>query len=105
ELSREIARRFNHIYKKPVFNEPQALLSKAPKVIGLDGRKMSKSYNNAVYLSDTPKEIADKVRHMYTDPTKIRLGDKGHPEGCVVFNTHKLYTPEVAEIEKGCKAG
>ncbi len=104
ELTREIARRFNHFYG-PVFPEPQAMLSKSPKIMGTDGRKMSKSYNNAVLLSDSKEQIAVKVKAMYTDPTKIRLTDKGHPEGCSVYNTHVLYTPEYAEIEERCKAG
>lgn len=104
ELTREIARRFNHIYKANL-PEPQSALTKTPKVMGLDGRKMSKSYNNAIYLSDSAADVTSKVKSMFTDPTKVRLNDKGHPEGCVVFNSHKLYTPEVAEIEQRCKAG
>ncbi len=104
ELTREICRRFNHIYKSSL-PEPQALLTKSPKIMGLDGRKMSKSYNNAIYLSDSKEEVNTKIKGMFTDPKKIRLGDKGNPEPCVVFNTHKLYTPEVAEIEKNCRSG
>ncbi len=104
ELTREVARRFNHLYGN-VFPEPQALLSKSPKVPGTDGRKMSKSYNNAVLLSDSKEEITAKVKTMYTDPKKIRVDDKGHPEGCVVCATHTLYTPEFKEIESRCKAG
>jgi len=84
---------------------PSRCCLKSPKIPGTDGRKMSKSYNNAVLLSDTKEEVAAKVKTMYTDPKKIRVDDKGHPEGCVVFATHKLYTPEVAEIETRCKAG
>lgn len=104
ELTREICRRFNFLYKSNL-PEPQALLTKSPKIVGLDGRKMSKSYNNAIYFSDTAAEVTAKIKTMYTDPTKVRLTDKGHPEGCVVFNTHKLYTPEVVDIESRCKAG
>ncbi len=104
ELTREIVRRFNHLFKASM-PEPQALLSKAPKILGTDARKMSKSYNNAIYLSDTQEEVAAKVKTMFTDPKKIKIDDKGHPEGCVVFNTHKLYTPEWADIETRCKAG
>lgn len=104
ELTREVARRFNHLYGN-VFPEPQALLSKTPKVPGTDGRKMSKSYNNAVLLSDSKEEVTAKVKTMFTDPAKIRLTDKGHPEGCVVYATHTLYTPEFKEIESRCKAG
>ncbi len=104
ELTREVTRRFNNLYGN-VFPEPQALLSKSPKVPGTDGRKMSKSYNNAVLLSDSKEEVAAKVKTMYTDPKKIRVDDKGHPEGCVVYATHTLYTAEFKEIESRCKAG
>jgi tryptophanyl-tRNA synthetase len=104
ELTREIARRFNGLYGE-TFPEPQAVLSRAPRVLGLDARKMSKSYNNAVLLSDSPEEITAKTKRMYTDPAKIRLNDKGHPEGCVVYNTHKLYTPEWEDIGERCRAG
>ena len=78
ELTREIARRFNHFYGN-VFPEPQALLSKSPKVPGTDGRKMSKSYSNAVLLSDSKEEVAAKVKTMFTDPKKIKVDDKGPP--------------------------
>lgn len=104
ELTREIVRRFNHLYGE-VFPEPHGLLSKSPKVLGTDGRKMSKSYGNTILMSDTKEEVAAKVKTMFTDPTKIRLNDKGHPEGCSVFAAHGLYTPEVKEIEERCKAG
>jgi tryptophanyl-tRNA synthetase len=104
ELTREVCRRFNHLYKASL-PEPQALLSKAPKILGTDARKMSKSYNNAIYLSDTPAEVSAKVKTMFTDPKKIRVNDKGNPYGCVVFNTHKQYTPEWQEIETRCQAG
>jgi tryptophanyl-tRNA synthetase len=66
---------------------------------------MSKSYNNAVLLSDAKEEVAAKVKTMFTDPKKIRLNDKGNPYGCVVYATHQLYTPEYKEIEERCKAG
>jgi tryptophanyl-tRNA synthetase len=104
ELTREVARRFNYLYGS-VFPEPQALLSKTPKVPGTDGRKMSKSYNNAVLLSESPVEVATKVKTMFTDPKKIKKDDPGHPEGCVVNAMHGLYTPEAQEIESRCKAG
>jgi tryptophanyl-tRNA synthetase len=104
ELTREVCRRFNFLYKATL-PEPQALLSKAPKILGTDARKMSKSYNNAIYLSDTKEEITAKVKTMFTDPKKIRANDKGNPQGCVVFNTHKQYTAEWQEIETRCKAG
>jgi tryptophanyl-tRNA synthetase len=104
ELTREVARRFNHLYEN-VFPEPQALLTQTPKVSGTDGRKMSKSYNNAVLLSDSKETVTAKVKTMYTDPKKIRIDDKGDPSGCAVYATHTLYTPEFKEIETRCKAG
>jgi tryptophanyl-tRNA synthetase len=106
ELTREIARRFNHMYGD-VFKEPQAILSQAPRVPGTDTRKMSKSYNNAVLLADTKEEVAARIKTMYTDPKKIRLADPGNPDGCVVYAMHKLFTPavETAEIGSRCRAG
>ena len=79
ELARDIVRRFNHLYA-PVFPEPQPLLTETPKVPGLDGRKMSKSYNNALYLTDTPEEIDSKIRVMMTDPARKRRRDPGNPD-------------------------
>ncbi|MFN3966121.1 MAG: tryptophan--tRNA ligase [Endomicrobiia bacterium] len=104
ELSREIARRFNKFYGK-IFPEPQALLSTSPRVPGIDGRKMSKSYNNAIFLSDSPKKIEEKVNLMFTDPLKIRKDDKGHPDGCIVFAFHQIYSENFKEIEKKCREG
>ncbi|MFH0807736.1 MAG: tryptophan--tRNA ligase [Elusimicrobiota bacterium] len=106
ELTREIARRFNFLYGE-VFPEPQALLSNAPRVPGLDGRKMSKSYNNSISLSDSPKDIEDKVTQMFTDPQKLRLTDQGHPEGCIVYAFHNLCSgaERTKEIEQNCKEG
>ncbi|MBI5197447.1 MAG: tryptophan--tRNA ligase [Nitrospirae bacterium] len=104
ELTREIARRFNSLYE-PVLPEPQALLTETPKVAGLDGRKMSKSYNNAIYLSDSPETVTDKVRNMVTDPQRARRTDPGRPEVCPVFALHKLYTSKekVEEIDRECR--
>src|SRR5439155_14759527 len=104
ELTREVVRRFNHLYAH-VFPEPRTLLTKTPKVPGTDGRKMSKSYDNAVLLSDTKEQVSAKVKTMFTDPKKIRIDDKGNPYGCVVYATHVLYTSEFKEIETRCKAG
>jgi len=104
ELTREVARRFNHFYGN-VFPEPQSILSRSPRVPGTDRRKMSKSYGNAILLSDTQEQVVATIKKMYTDPVKIRLNDPGHPEGCVVFATHELFTPEVADIEVRCKSG
>ncbi len=92
ELTREIARRFNYIYG-PVFPEPEAKLTDIPKVPGTDGRKMSKSYNNAIYLSDPPEVITAKVKPMMTDPARKRRSDPGNPDVCPVFDLHKIFTP------------
>ena len=91
ELTREIARRFNSLYKKKVFPEPEALLTKTPKLLGLDGRKMSKSYNNTINLSDTKEEIVKKIGNMVTDPKRIKLNDVGHPDICNVFDYFKVF--------------
>lgn len=108
ELTREIARRFNFLYKKDVFPEPEALLTKTPKLLGTDGRKMSKSYGNAIYLSDTRDEVKQKVSTMFTDPQRLRRNDPGNPDVCAIFSLHKLYSPagDVEEIDRECrKAG
>ncbi|HEY7319518.1 MAG TPA: tryptophan--tRNA ligase [Candidatus Binatia bacterium] len=104
ELTREIVRRFNQIYR-PLFPEPEVLLTEAQKVPGLDGRKMSKSYNNAVFLSDSPQEIDQKLSRMMTDPARVRRADPGEPEKCPAFQLHKIYcTPdEIAEVSTGCR--
>ncbi len=104
ELTREIARRFNHLYR-PVFPEPQALVTEAPRVPGLDGRKMSKSYNNAVWLRDSPQEVDRKLSRMMTDPRRVRRTDPGEPEDCPAFQLHKIYcTPEEIDYcTRGCR--
>jgi len=104
ELCREIARRFNHIYG-PVFPEPKALIGKVPLLPGVDGRKMSKSYNNTISLTASTEEIKEKVQQMVTDPARLRKDDPGHPEVCVVYKFHEIYTPEVAEVEENCRGG
>jgi tryptophanyl-tRNA synthetase len=104
ELCQDIARRFNHLYG-PVFPEPKALLGPTPKVPGLDGRKMSKSYKNAIELADPPAVLREKVSQMYTDPTKLRATDPGHPEGCVVCALHRIYNPDWEAREKACREG
>lgn len=86
ELTREILRRFNTIYKKNVFPEPEPILTSTPKLLGLDNRKMSKSYGNFIALSDTPEMIEKKVSQMITDPERIHVKDKGHPSICTVFS-------------------
>lgn len=103
ELTREIARRFNYLYGN-TFPEPQALLTETPKIPRIDGRKMSKSYNNAIYLKDSPDEIKNKVSRMFTDPKRIYRKDPGHPETCPVFLYHKIFNENrVGEIENDCK--
>jgi tryptophanyl-tRNA synthetase len=106
EVTREIGRRFNFLYQCEVFPEPQPLLTQMKKLPGLDGRKMSKSYNNAIALSDSPDEVQKKVMSMVTDPQRIRKDDLGHPEVCTVFTYHQYFnTGEVAEIESCCRTG
>src|SRR5918996_4495747 len=92
ELTREVARRFNNTFGA-VFPEPDAKLTEIPKVPGTDGRKMSKSYGNAIYLSDTREEIVRKVKPMMTDPARKRRTDPGDPEVCPVYDLHKIFTP------------
>ena len=105
ELTREIARRFNAVYEAGVFPEPQALLTEIPKILGVDGRKMSKSYGNAVVLSDPPQEVDTKLSRMMTDPRRARRRDPGDPADCPAFHLHRLYcTPEEIEfVTNGCK--
>ena len=104
ELTREIVRRFNQLYG-PLFPEPQVLLTETEKLPGLDGRKMSKSYHNAVFLSDPPKEIDHKLSRMMTDPARVTRSDPGEPEKCPAFQLHKVYcTPEEIDyVTRGCR--
>jgi len=104
ELSREIARRFNRLYGE-IFPEPQALLTESPKIPGIDARKMSKSYGNTIDLADAPEILAQKVQRMFTDPTKIRATDPGHPEGCVVCTFHRYFNPDWEARETECREG
>jgi tryptophanyl-tRNA synthetase len=92
ELTREVARRFNNVFG-PVFPEPEAKLTEIPKVPGTDGRKMSKSYDNAIYLSDSAETIVSRVKPMVTDPARKRRSDPGNPDVCPVFDLHKIFTP------------
>jgi len=98
EITREIARRFNYLYS-PVFPEPEALLTETPKLLGLDGRKMSKSYNNSIYLSDSAEESAKKIKSMMTDPARMRRTDAGDPDVCVAFNLHRIYVSKEQQEE------
>lgn len=104
EITREIARRFNYLYGQ-IFPEPEAILTKTPKILGFDRRKMSKSYNNAIFLSDTPDIISSKVSLMITDPQRARKKDPGDPEVCNVFEFHKIYTDSsiAADINAKCR--
>jgi tryptophanyl-tRNA synthetase len=107
ELAREIVRRFNHLYRD-VFPEPQALLTEAPILLGIDNRKMSKSYGNAIELGADPDTIRDMVGRMITDPLKQRRGDPGRPEICNVFSYEKLFgtaAERVAAIDRTCRSG
>jgi tryptophanyl-tRNA synthetase len=105
ELAREMVRRFNNLYGN-FFPEPQEILTKYPKLPGIDGRKMSKSYNNAIYLTDDEKTVNDKASKMFTDPVKIRKNDPGHPENCVVCAFHRIYNAAACEtVEAECKSG
>ena len=106
ELTREIARRFNHIYKTDLLKEPGALLTKAKLLPGTDGRKMSKSYNNTISFSDTPEDVDRKVMSMVTDPARIRKTDPGHPDVCSAYSFHKVFSEEeIPEIRRACEAG
>jgi len=104
EITREIARRFNNLYGA-VFPEPDALLTEVPKIPGTDGRKMSKSYNNAVFLSDSAKDVDTKLSRMMTDPRRARRHDPGEPNDCPAFNLHRVYcTPEEIDyVTTGCR--
>jgi len=103
ELTREIARDFNSLYGA-TFPEPQPILSKAPKIPGTDGRKMSKSYDNYVGLDDEPQAISKKVRKMITDPARKRREDKGHPEVCTVYTLYRVYFPEELDrVSRECE--
>ncbi len=105
ELTREITRRFNSLYK-PIFPEPQALLTEFPKVPGTDGRKMSKSYNNTINLSDSEAQVRAKLKTMVTDPARVRRTDKGNPDVCPVFTLHKAVPspqPVIDRVNRECR--
>jgi tryptophanyl-tRNA synthetase len=107
ELTREIARRFNMFYagkREYVLPEPQPLLTSMPKLPGTDGRKMSKSYGNAILLSDAEAEIRQKLKTMVTDPARVRRTDPGNPHVCPVFSLHKIFSDQetIAKVEVGC---
>ncbi|WP_022849820.1 tryptophan--tRNA ligase [Limisalsivibrio acetivorans] len=104
EISREVVRRFHHLYSTDVFVEPKGLLTETPKIPGLDGRKMSKSYGNAITLSEDLKEVETKLKRMKTDTNRMRKTDPGNPEICPVFDYHKVFSTEEERgyITEGC---
>jgi tryptophanyl-tRNA synthetase len=108
ELTREVARRFNRQFRE-VFPEPEGLVGRVPRLVGIDGQaKMSKSLDNAIYLKDPPAVVSEKVRSMYTDPTRLRATDPGHVEGNPVFMYHQAFNPnrgEVADLEDRYRRG
>jgi tryptophanyl-tRNA synthetase len=108
EITREIARRFNAQYSpdRPIFPEPEGKLTQFARLTGLDGKRMSKSIGNTILLSDTPEEIAKQMRTAVTDPQKLRKGDPGRPDVCLVFTYHqKFNSAEVPEIRANCESG
>jgi tryptophanyl-tRNA synthetase len=104
ELAREIVRRFNNLYGE-VFPEPQTLLTEAKRIPGTDGRKMSKSYGNAIYLKDDPETLKQKLRPMLTDPARKRRTDPGDPDVCPVFDLHRAFSPAATRewAANGCR--
>lgn len=104
ELTREVARRFDQFYG-PVFPEPQALLTPSPRLPGTDGRKMSKSYNNAIFLTDPPEDVSKKLATMITDPARKRRNDPGNPDICPVFDLHKIFSKQetIDQVNRECR--
>jgi tryptophanyl-tRNA synthetase len=108
EITREIARRFNQQYSPdyPVFPEPEGKITQFARLPGLDGKRMSKSLGNTIFLSDAPEIVTQKLRKAVTDPLKVRKNDPGRPEICLVFTYHqKFNSSETKEIENGCRSG
>jgi tryptophanyl-tRNA synthetase len=105
ELTREVVRRFNNFYG-PLFPEPKTLLTPTPRVPGTDGRKMSKSYNNAIFLKDPPEVVRQKLKPMVTDPARVRRTDPGDPDLCPVFDLHEAFSPAATRewAAAGCRS-
>jgi tryptophanyl-tRNA synthetase len=105
EIAREIVRRFNNFYGE-VFPEPQTLLTEAKRIPGTDGRKMSKSYGNAIFLKDDPATVREKLRTMVTDPARKRRTDPGDPDVCPVFDLHRAFSPKETQAwsAAGCRS-
>ncbi|WP_187647963.1 tryptophan--tRNA ligase [Nitrosophilus labii] len=106
EIAREIVRRFHHLFECEIFTEPKELLSSTSRLLGLDGRKMSKSYNNAIFLNDSKDEVWQKLRGAKTDPQRVKRTDPGDPEVCLIYDYHKAFSNEeiVKKVEDGCKS-
>ena len=103
ELCREIARRFNSMYKREIFNDCKAILTETPRLLGLDNRKMSKSYGNTINLSDNQSQVETKVISMITDPKRLRKSDPGHPEECNVYSYYQTFAPkEAPQVHEWC---
>ena len=105
ELTRDMVRRFNHVFGGDVLTEPEPLFTSSPVVPGLDGRKMSKSYGNTISLFEDNVSLEAKIKKMYTDPTKVKADSPGHPDGCVVCAFHKLYNADWKAREQECREG
>jgi tryptophanyl-tRNA synthetase len=109
EVTREVARRFNHFYPgtgDPILPEPQVLLTPSPKLPGTDGRKMSKSYGNTVMLTDPPAVVRQKLKTMVTDPARVRRSDPGDPDVCPVGDLHKVFSSKetLEKVYAGCRS-
>lgn len=105
ELCREIVRRFHFIYNKKIFVEPEAILTKTPRLLGIDSRKMSKSYNNYISLDEEDNLIEEKILSMFTDPSRIKKEDKGHPDICNVYSYYTVFCEnKKEEIYKACSS-
>jgi len=107
EIAREIARRFHHLFEsEEVLKEPQEMLSSTSKLLGLDGRKMSKSYNNSIYLTDSSDEVMEKLRGAKTDPSRVRRKDAGNPDVCLIYDYHKEMSSqeEIEYVGNGCRS-
>ena len=104
ELTREVARRFNHLYEAGVLTEPKALHTPVTKLPGIDGQKMSKSYNNAIALREAPESVEKKIRTMPTDPARVRRTDPGDPDKCPVWQFHEVYSGDETRqwVREGC---
>lgn len=105
ELTRELVRRFHHLYRREIFPEPQPLLTQSPRVPGLDRRKMSKSYDNAIYLKDSAEEVRKKIMPAITDPARKRRQDPGNPDVCLIYDYHKLFSPAATQamVDRECR--